>query len=183
MTIRIRSARRLLRRDCLPAHRSSSGLAAAHGSWAGRGCRGRAANQRDRVRQSDLYPRHVHRGGEKILPAIQPAPDTHASCAAIRHRTGAAPHRPPGLCFAWVAFTYPFNLTGQPAATVPCGFTRVGLPIGLQIVGWPLEAATVPRTAAATAPGLSRVTDSSILSLQVEKNSCFVKLRGQFESD
>jgi Asp-tRNA(Asn)/Glu-tRNA(Gln) amidotransferase A subunit family amidase len=32
-------------------------------------------------------------------------------------------------------FTYPFNLTGQPAATVPCGFTSEGLPIGLQIVG------------------------------------------------
>ena len=35
----------------------------------------------------------------------------------------------------WTPFTYPFNLTGQPAATVPCGFTRDGLPVGLQIVG------------------------------------------------
>lgn len=34
----------------------------------------------------------------------------------------------------WTPFTYPFNLTQQPAATVPCGFTRSGLPIGLQIV-------------------------------------------------
>jgi aspartyl-tRNA(Asn)/glutamyl-tRNA(Gln) amidotransferase subunit A len=30
---------------------------------------------------------------------------------------------------------YPFNLTGQPAANVPCGFTRTRLPVGLQIVG------------------------------------------------
>ena len=37
--------------------------------------------------------------------------------------------------YAWIPFTYPFNLTGQPAATVPCGFTGEGLPIGLQIVG------------------------------------------------
>ncbi len=36
---------------------------------------------------------------------------------------------------SWTPFTYPFNLTGQPAASVPCGFTTEGLPIGLQIVG------------------------------------------------
>lgn len=35
----------------------------------------------------------------------------------------------------WSPYTYPFNLTQQPAASVPCGFTRAGLPIGLQIVG------------------------------------------------
>ncbi|HEX6444029.1 MAG TPA: amidase [Streptosporangiales bacterium] len=36
---------------------------------------------------------------------------------------------------SWTPFTYPFNLTQQPAATVPCGFTSRGLPVGLQIVG------------------------------------------------
>ncbi|MEX0742195.1 MAG: amidase, partial [Phycisphaeraceae bacterium] len=35
----------------------------------------------------------------------------------------------------WTPFSLPFNLTGQPAISVPCGFTREGLPIGLQIVG------------------------------------------------
>ncbi|MDQ7246331.1 amidase [Dongia sedimenti] len=35
----------------------------------------------------------------------------------------------------WTPFTYPFNLTRQPAASVPCGFTKGGLPAGLQIVG------------------------------------------------
>ena len=35
----------------------------------------------------------------------------------------------------WASFSYPFNLTQQPAATVPCGFTQSGLPVGLQIVG------------------------------------------------
>jgi aspartyl-tRNA(Asn)/glutamyl-tRNA(Gln) amidotransferase subunit A len=35
----------------------------------------------------------------------------------------------------WTPFSYPFNMTRQPAATVPCGLTRAGLPIGLQIVG------------------------------------------------
>lgn len=35
----------------------------------------------------------------------------------------------------WMPFTYPFNLTGQPAASVPAGFTEDGRPVGLQIVG------------------------------------------------
>jgi aspartyl-tRNA(Asn)/glutamyl-tRNA(Gln) amidotransferase subunit A len=35
----------------------------------------------------------------------------------------------------WTRFTYPFNLTGQPAASVPAGWTKAGLPVGLQIVG------------------------------------------------
>lgn len=48
-----------------------------------------------------------------------------------------------------LTFTFPFNLTGQPAATVPCGWTQAGLPIGLQIVGrWHADG-TVLRAAAA----------------------------------
>jgi len=51
--------------------------------------------------------------------------------------------------YGWVPYTYPFNLTGQPAASVPCGFTREGLPIGLQLVGRRFDDATVLRAAAA----------------------------------
>jgi len=36
---------------------------------------------------------------------------------------------------SWTPFTYPFNMTQQPAASVPCGWTSTGLPIGLQVVG------------------------------------------------
>ncbi|MGH3491046.1 MAG: amidase family protein, partial [Actinopolymorphaceae bacterium] len=35
----------------------------------------------------------------------------------------------------WTPFTYPFNLTQQPAASIMCGLTSDRLPIGLQIVG------------------------------------------------
>jgi aspartyl-tRNA(Asn)/glutamyl-tRNA(Gln) amidotransferase subunit A len=36
---------------------------------------------------------------------------------------------------SWAEFSYPFNFTWNPAASVPCGFTEAGLPVGLQIVG------------------------------------------------
>ena len=49
----------------------------------------------------------------------------------------------------WTPFTYPFNLTQQPAATIPCGFTRKGLPVGLQIVGPRYNDALVLRAARA----------------------------------
>ena len=42
-------------------------------------------------------------------------------------------------------FTAPFNLTGLPALSLPCGFTREGLPVGLQIVGPPWAEARVLR--------------------------------------
>jgi aspartyl-tRNA(Asn)/glutamyl-tRNA(Gln) amidotransferase subunit A len=49
---------------------------------------------------------------------------------------------------SWTAFTYPFNVSGQPAASVPCG-TVDGMPVGLQIVGRRGEDAMVLRAAAA----------------------------------
>ena len=49
----------------------------------------------------------------------------------------------------WSPFTYPFNLTGQPAATVPCGYTKAGLPAGLQIVGRAYDESMVLRAARA----------------------------------
>jgi len=49
----------------------------------------------------------------------------------------------------WAAFTFPFNLTGQPAVSVPAGRTGTGLPVGLQLIGRPYDEATVLRAAAA----------------------------------
>ncbi len=49
----------------------------------------------------------------------------------------------------WSPFTYPFNLTQQPAASVPVGFAADGLPIALQIVGPPRNDALVLRAARA----------------------------------
>lgn len=46
---------------------------------------------------------------------------------------------------SWTPFTFPFNLTGQPAASIPCGFTSDGLPVGIQIVGPNYDDVTVLR--------------------------------------
>jgi aspartyl-tRNA(Asn)/glutamyl-tRNA(Gln) amidotransferase subunit A len=49
----------------------------------------------------------------------------------------------------WAPFSNPFNLTQQPAASVPCGLTAAGLPVGLQIVGPMFADALVLRAARA----------------------------------
>ena len=64
----------------------------------------------------------------------------------------AAGHEvPPGSpmkrWWEWSPFTYPFNLTQQPAAAVPCGFTTSGLPVSMQIVGAKFSDALVLRAA------------------------------------
>ncbi len=55
-------------------------------------------------------------------------------------KNGSFPSKPElylSELWTWIAFEYPFNATGQPAVTIPAGFSRAGLPIGLQIVGRP----------------------------------------------
>lgn len=49
----------------------------------------------------------------------------------------------------WTPFSYPFNLTQQPAITIPCGLTSAGLPVGLQFVGPMFGDALVLRAARA----------------------------------
>lgn len=54
-----------------------------------------------------------------------------------------------------VRYTRPFNVSGHPVASVPCGFTVDGLPIGMQVIGRTFDEATVLRLADA----YQRVTD------------------------
>ncbi|MHA1105106.1 MAG: amidase [Promethearchaeota archaeon] len=44
---------------------------------------------------------------------------------------------------SWMSYTYPFNMTGLPAASIPSGWTKSGLPIGMQIVGKRYDEKTV----------------------------------------
>jgi aspartyl-tRNA(Asn)/glutamyl-tRNA(Gln) amidotransferase subunit A len=55
----------------------------------------------------------------------------------------------PQNMLGWTPFSYPFNLTQQPACSIPCGLTRAGLPIGLQFVGPMFGDALVLRAARA----------------------------------
>jgi aspartyl-tRNA(Asn)/glutamyl-tRNA(Gln) amidotransferase subunit A len=56
---------------------------------------------------------------------------------------------------ALIRFTRPINFSGHPACSVPCGFSRGGLPIGMQLIGRPFDEATVLRAADA----YQRLTD------------------------
>ncbi len=49
----------------------------------------------------------------------------------------------------WMPFTQPFNLTGQPAASIPCGFDARGLPVGLHVIGRAYQDRLVLRAARA----------------------------------
>jgi amidase len=51
--------------------------------------------------------------------------------------------------YTWTAFAFPFNATGQPAFSLPNGFTKAGLPLGLQIVGRPADESGIIALAAA----------------------------------
>jgi aspartyl-tRNA(Asn)/glutamyl-tRNA(Gln) amidotransferase subunit A len=62
---------------------------------------------------------------------VTPTEPIVAFAAGVEVPEGSAESRWP----SWTPFSYPFNMTHQPAATVPCGFSAAGLPIGVQVVG------------------------------------------------
>ena len=65
----------------------------------------------------------------------------------------------------WAQFTYPFNMTRSPAATVCAGLNRAGLPVGLQLVGPQHGDLVVLRTAAALEAGLLADRGHELLAL------------------
>lgn len=72
------------------------------------------------------------------LPLVAPRADAVAGPLLVAGREEDA-------SLALLRLTFPFDISGQPALTVPCGFSAAGLPIGLQIVGRQFDEATVLR--------------------------------------
>lgn len=94
------------------------------------------------VEAREAFGRHFaefHRSWDLLLTPTTAVPALEADCAE-RHGTRGAPPAP---------FTYPFNLSQQPAISVPAGLTKAGLPVGLQIVGAKYADALVLRAARA----------------------------------
>jgi aspartyl-tRNA(Asn)/glutamyl-tRNA(Gln) amidotransferase subunit A len=79
------------------------------------------------------YIEAVHRFFEEWDLLLTPA----VSVAAFPAERLQPEHWPshPWDWLMWAEFSYPFNFSGNPAASIPCGFTDAGLPVGLQIVG------------------------------------------------
>jgi len=77
---------------------------------------------------------------------------------------GHSPMEPKAM-LGWTPFTYPFNLTQQPACTIPCGMTSEGLPIGLQLVG-PMFADALVLRAARAYEGVRPIPRPNVAALQ-----------------
>ena len=70
-------------------------------------------------------------------------------CAAFDVGRDTPPGHDARNIVSWVYYTYPFNLTGQPAASIPAGFSAAGLPVGLQLVAGINREVDILRAAAA----------------------------------
>jgi aspartyl-tRNA(Asn)/glutamyl-tRNA(Gln) amidotransferase subunit A len=104
-----------------------------------RNFRKRSADDYARVLRRRLEHREVMRAFFEDFDVLL-TPTTPVAAWPIENE-GAPPGHEDAL--VWSYFTYPFNLTGQPALSLPCGYTGAGLPVGVQIIVRPLKERTM----------------------------------------
>lgn len=93
--------------------------------------------------------RLIRRAWAKVFDAVDclVTPTTPIVATRFGQEKAQLPGGDKPLVRAYLDLTLPFNFTGHPAVSVPCGFSREPLPIGLQLVGKPFEEATILRLA------------------------------------
>jgi Asp-tRNA(Asn)/Glu-tRNA(Gln) amidotransferase A subunit family amidase len=94
----------------------------------------------------------MHNTSREIVHALMPY-DALLAPTLTRPavRLGSLPSNPATAAdeiYAWIAFTFPFNSTGQPAISLPNGFNKSGLPLAIQLVGRPGDEAGIIALAA-----------------------------------
>ena len=94
----------------------------------------------------------MHNASREIVHALMPY-DALLAPTLTRPavRLGTLPSNPAiagDEIYGWIAFTFPFNSTGQPAISLPNGFSKAGLPLAIQLVGRPGDEAGIIALAA-----------------------------------
>ena len=100
----------------------------------------RALQARRGIRESMAAYFEEHRLDAMVLPAT-PGVAAHADDLTVTDDQGNVD----SVHVAYTRTNMPINVTGQPSLALPCGFTRGGLPVGMQIVGRPFGEARICR--------------------------------------
>ena len=99
----------------------------------------------DALRARRIIRREWARVFENIDVLVTPT--TPVTATKFGETTADVAGGPKPLVRAYLDLTLPFNFTGYPAISIPCGFSKAGLPIGMQLVGRPFTESVLLRVA------------------------------------